>query len=117
MNRGLSRVALPRTARRAPGKGLLRSIASKGEGFAAGAQGAPDERSQRPVPPLDRGQPPSGGQPLTAPTRFCAYAVALIGVTRLACRKPRNASRPRSRPASTIAYPANTAIVDTVHQP
>jgi hypothetical protein len=97
MNRGLSRVALPRTAQRAPGKGLLRSIASKGEGFAAGAQGAPEERS------LERGQPPSGGQPLTAPTRFCAYAVALIGVTRLACRKPRNASRPRSRPASTIA--------------
>jgi len=33
----------------------------------------------------------------------CAYAVALIGVARFACRKPRNASRPRSRPASTIA--------------
>jgi hypothetical protein len=52
MNRGLSRVALLRTARRS-WQGLLRSIASKGEKlFAAGAWGAPKERSQRPVPPL-----------------------------------------------------------------
>jgi hypothetical protein len=43
---------------------LLRSIASKGaKVFAAGAQGAPEERSQRPIPPLGRGQPPFGGQP------------------------------------------------------
>jgi hypothetical protein len=35
--------------------------------FAAVTQGAPEERSQRRVPPLRRGQPPSGGQPLTAP--------------------------------------------------
>ena len=84
---------------------LLRSIASKGEKmFAAGAQGVPEERSQRPVPPLGRGQPPSGGQPLTAPTsRFCDYAVASIGVARLAWRKPRKASMPRNNPAITIA--------------
>ena len=47
-----------------------------------------------------------GSAALRRPTpncRFCAYAVALIGVARFACRKPRNASRPRSRPASTIA--------------
>jgi hypothetical protein len=72
--------------------------------FAGGAQGAPEERSQRTVPPLGRGQPPSGGQPLTAPSsRFCAYAVAWIGVARLACRKPRKASMPRNNPAITIA--------------
>jgi hypothetical protein len=42
--------------------------------------------------------------PLAAPSgRFLSYAVALIGVARLACRKPRKASRPRSNPAITIA--------------
>jgi len=34
----------------------------------------------------------------------------------LECRNPRNASRPRNRPAITIAYPTYTAIVETVHQ-
>jgi hypothetical protein len=65
MNRELSRVpSMDSTAR--SWQGLLRCIASKGErAFAAGAQGAPEERSQRLVPPLE-GQPPPGGQPLTA---------------------------------------------------
>jgi hypothetical protein len=45
---------------------LLRSASKAEKVFAAGAEGPPEERSQRPVPPLRRGQPPSGGQPLTA---------------------------------------------------
>ena len=84
---------------------LLRSIASKGEKvFAAGAQGAPKSG------PSARFHRSEGVSRLPAANpsrllrgRFCAYAVALIGVARLACRKPRKASRPRNNPAITIA--------------
>jgi hypothetical protein len=103
MNRGLSRVALLRTARRS-WQGLLRSIASKGEKlFAAGAWGAPKERSHarfhRSEGPAAYRQP----TPYGCERPFLSYAVGLIGVARYACRKPRNASRPRSNQAITIA--------------
>ncbi len=36
---------------------------------------------------------------------------------RFACRNPRMAKTPSRMPNATIAYPANSAIVATVHQP
>jgi hypothetical protein len=69
MNRELSRIAHLRTARPLVARVAAIHRLQGSEGVRSGAQGAPDERSQRPIPPLGRGRPPSGGQPLTAPTR------------------------------------------------
>jgi hypothetical protein len=99
MNRGVP--SGPSTHSTAPSwQELLRS-ASKAERCSQREREDQPKSGPSARSPLGRGQPPSGGQPPNC--RFCAYAVGLIGVARLACRKPRNASRPRSRPAMTIA--------------
>jgi hypothetical protein len=80
---------------------LLRSASKAEKVFAAGAQGPPEERFLAPDATARKGS--AAFRRPTPNCRFCAYAVALIGVARFACRKPRNASRPRRTPASTIA--------------
>ena len=93
-------------------KNLVREYARLREENSRLRSGVPDESPSRlahdPWAVPEAQETRVAHEPVPTPQRRTA---------RFACRNPRIASTPRTIPNATIAYPANSAIVATVHQP